>query len=78
MTIDPTIWTNTIAKTKTINEDSEINSNKWLESVPKKDNDNLFKKTNEKATKKIRRKMAKAAALTATDMKAVMDVGAPS
>ena len=32
----------------------------------------------EKATKKIRRKMAKAAALTATDMKAVMDVGAPS
>ena len=44
MTIDPTIWTNTIAKTKTINEDSEINSNKWLESVPKKDNDNLFKK----------------------------------
>jgi hypothetical protein len=44
MTIDPTIWTNTIAKTKTINEDSEINSNKWLESVPKKNNDNLFKK----------------------------------
>ena len=44
MTIDPTIWTNTITKTKTINEDSEINSNKWLESVPKKDNDNLFKK----------------------------------
>ena len=44
MTIDPTIWTNTIAKTKTINEDSEINSNKWLESVPKKDNDNIFKK----------------------------------
>ena len=44
MTIDPDIWTNTLIKKKDITKDSEINSNKWLESVPKKENDNLFKK----------------------------------
>ena len=44
MTIDPDIWTSTLIKKKDITKDSEINSNKWLESVPKKENDNLFKK----------------------------------
>ena len=44
MTIDPNIWTNTLIKTKIMREDSEINSNKWLDSMPKKNNDNHFKK----------------------------------
>ena len=37
MTIDPNIWTNTLFKKKKfINNESEANSTKWLESVPKK------------------------------------------
>ena len=38
MTIDPNIWTNTLSSTKNkiVDEDIEANSNKWLESIPKK------------------------------------------
>tara|TARA_B100001996_G_C18583495_1_gene563202 strand:+ start:43 stop:753 length:711 start_codon:yes stop_codon:yes gene_type:complete len=45
MTIDPNIWTNTLSSTKNkiVDEDIEANSNKWLESIPKKKN-NIFKK----------------------------------
>ena len=52
MTIDPNIWTNTLFKTKSkvISDESEVNSNRWVESIPQKlesipkKKDNLFKK----------------------------------
>ena len=51
MTIDPNIWTKTLfKKTNLINNESEVNSTKWLESVPKKletiprKKDKVFKK----------------------------------
>ena len=52
MTIDPNIWTNTLFKTKSkvISDESEVNSNRWVESIPQKlenipkKKDNLLKK----------------------------------